>query len=106
MESYAAVRRFVFVKGHSRREAVSVFWLSRDTVRKMCLYLALPGYRRTKPPTKLKLEALLPVIEAFMDAGREAPGKQQHTAKRISKCLRDNHELHDGKGPCAAVQGE
>jgi hypothetical protein len=29
VESYAAVRRFVFVEGHSRREAARVFGLSR-----------------------------------------------------------------------------
>jgi transposase len=96
VESYAAVRRFVFVEGHSRREAASVFGLSRDTVRKMCQYSAPPGYRRTKPPTKPKLGALLPVIDAILDADREAPGKQQHTAKRIFERLRDEHGYTGG----------
>jgi transposase len=32
VESYAAVRRFVFMEGHSRREAARVFGLSRDTI--------------------------------------------------------------------------
>jgi len=36
VEVYAAVRRFVFVDGHSRREAARVFGLSRDTVLKKC----------------------------------------------------------------------
>ena len=36
VESYAAVRRFVFVEGHSRREAARVFGLNRETVAKMC----------------------------------------------------------------------
>lgn len=35
VESYAAVRRFVFVEGHSRREAFRVFGLCRETVSKM-----------------------------------------------------------------------
>ena len=96
VESYAAVRRFVFVEGHSRREAASVFGLSRDTVRKMCLYSAPPGYRRSKPPTKPKLGTLLPVIDAILDADREAPGKQQHTAKRIFERLRDEHGYTGG----------
>ena len=30
VESYAAVRRFVFVEGHSRREAAEVFGLNRS----------------------------------------------------------------------------
>ena len=96
VESYAAVRRFVFVEGHSRREAAEVFGLNRDTVRKMCLYSAPPGYRRTKPPTKPKLGALLPVIDAILAADREAPGKQQHTAKRIFERLRDEHGYTGG----------
>jgi transposase len=35
VEIYAAVRRFVFVEGKSRREAARVFGLSRDTISKM-----------------------------------------------------------------------
>lgn len=38
VESYAAVRRFVFVEGHSRREVARVFGLSRETVAKMCRF--------------------------------------------------------------------
>lgn len=47
VESYAAVRRFVFVEGRSRREAARVFGLSRDTVAKMCRYSAPPMSLRT-----------------------------------------------------------
>jgi DNA-binding transcriptional regulator LsrR (DeoR family) len=54
-ETYAAVRRFVFVEGRSRREAARVFGLSRDTVAKMCRYSAPPGYVRTKPAEMPKL---------------------------------------------------
>jgi hypothetical protein len=32
VEVYAAVRHFVFIEGHSRREVVWVFELSRETV--------------------------------------------------------------------------
>ena len=32
VETYAAVRRFVFLEGHSRREVARVFGLSWDTV--------------------------------------------------------------------------
>ena len=40
VETYAAVRRFLFVEGKSRREAVRVFGLSRETISKMCRYSA------------------------------------------------------------------
>jgi hypothetical protein len=53
-ETYAAVGQFVFVEGRSRREAASVFGLSRDTISKMCRFSAPPGYVRSKPPGKPK----------------------------------------------------
>ena len=88
VENYAAVRQFVFVAGQSRREAARVFGLSRDMVDKMCRYAAPPGYTRTKPPSKPKLDPLLPVIDAILEADKAAPPKQRHTAKRIFERLR------------------
>ena len=96
VETYAAVRRFVFLEGHSRREAAWVFGLSRDTVAKMCRYSAPPGYVRTKAPEKPKLGALIPVIEAILESDRIGPPKQQHTAKRIFERLRDEHGYKGG----------
>jgi transposase len=43
VEIYAAVRRFVFIEGKSRREAARVFGLSRETIAKMCRYSARPA---------------------------------------------------------------
>ena len=96
MEVYAAVRRFVFIEGHSRREAARVFGLSRETVLKMCRFSLPPGYTRTAPVLKPKLGALLPVIEAILEADRSAPAKQRHTAKRIFERLRDEHGFTGG----------
>ena len=50
VETYTAVRQFVFVEGKSRREAARVFGLHRDTISKMCRFPAPTGYVRTKPP--------------------------------------------------------
>src|SRR5215210_3274209 len=96
VEVYAAVRRFVFVEGHSRREAARVFGLSRETVLKMCRFSLPPGYTRTLPISKPKLGALLPVIDAILEADRSAPAKQRHTAKRIFERLRDEHGFAGG----------
>jgi hypothetical protein len=68
VESYAAVRRFVFVEGHSRREAARELGLSRETVSKMCRFSLPPGYTRTKPVEKPKLGPLLSVIDATLAA--------------------------------------
>src|SRR3954453_22166423 len=96
VEVFAAVRHFVFIEGNSRREAARVFGLSRETVSKMCRFSLPPGYTRTKPVTKPKLGALLPVIDAILEADRTAPVKQQHTAKRIFERLRDEHGYAGG----------
>ena len=69
MEVYAAVRRYVLLEGHSRREAAGVFGLSRDTIAKMCRFSVPPGYQRTKPPEKPKLGPLTPVIWIVVSDG-------------------------------------
>ena len=96
VEVYAAVRHFVFVEGNSRREAARVFGLSRETVLKMCRFSLPPGYTRTKPVTKPKPGALLPMIDAILVADRTGPVKQRHTAKRIFERLRDEHGFGGG----------
>jgi transposase len=96
VETYAAVRKFVFTEGNSRREGARVFGLSRDTVAKMCRYSAPPGYVRTKPAERPKLGALVPVIDAILELDRSAPPKQRHTAKRIFERLRDEHGFLGG----------
>lgn len=96
LEVYAAVRHFVFVEGHSRREAARVFGLSRETVLKMCRFSLPPGYTRTKPVAKPKLGLLLPAIDAILEADRVGPVKQRHTAKRIFERLRDEHGFTGG----------
>jgi transposase len=96
VEMYAAVRRFVFVEGRSRREAARVFGISRTTIDKMCAYSAPPGYRRKAPPTRPKLDPFIPIIDAIMQSDAGAPRKQRHTARRIFERLRDEHGFSGG----------
>jgi transposase len=96
VEVYAAVRRYVLLEGHSRREAATVFGLSRDTIAKMCRFSVPPGYRRSKPPERPKLGPLAPAIDAILEADRTAPPKQRHTAKRIFDRLRAEHGYAGG----------
>src|SRR5215213_1200732 len=88
---YASVRQFVFVEGHSKREAARVFGLARETVDKICRFSVPPGYRRTKPPEKRKLGPFLGVIDDILLADALAPPKQRHTSQRIFERLRDEH---------------
>ena len=43
--------------GPARSEAARRFGIHRSTVRKMLTFSVPPGYRRTKPPSRPKLEA-------------------------------------------------
>jgi hypothetical protein len=96
VETYAAVRQFVFVEGRSRREAASVFGLNRDTISKMCRFSAPPGYVRSKPPGKPKLGPLIPIIDAILAADVTAPPKQRHTAQRVFERLKTEHGFSGG----------
>ena len=96
VEPYARVRRSVMVEGMSVREASRVFGLHRDTVRKMLAYSVPPGYRRQEPSRKPKLEPFTGVIDAILEADRQVPRKQRHTAKRIFERLRDEHGFTGG----------
>ena len=93
VEFYAAVRLAVVEEGLSHREAARRFGIDRRTVKKMLRYSAPPGYRRTKPVRRPKLEGFTGIIDAILEADRapEMPRKQRHTAHRIFERLRDEH---------------
>ena len=83
VELYAKVRRFVVVDPYSQREAGRHFGISRDMVAKMAAHAQPPGYRRSAPVPRPKLEP--------SEADKKRHQKQQHTAKRIFERLRDEH---------------
>ena len=56
VELYAAVRLAVVDEGLSHHEAGRRFGIDRRTVKKMLSYAAPPGYRRTKPVRRPKLD--------------------------------------------------
>jgi transposase len=96
VEVYNAVRRFVFIEGHSRREAARRFGISRETARKICQYSEPPGYRRSGPPKRPKLDPFRGIIDQILADDLQVHGKQHHTAKRIYDRLRDEHGFDGG----------
>ena len=91
VELYGRVRHACQIEGLSQREAARRFGLHRTTVRKMLAFSVPPGYRRTKPPARPKLDPFTSIIDRILEADRLAAPKQRHTAKRIYECLRDEH---------------
>ena len=96
VELYARVRHAVRMQGISRRAAAERFGIDPRTVAKMLKYSVPPGYVRTKPPFRPKLDAFTGVIDAILAADKDRPKKQRHTSKRIFERLRDEHGFTGG----------
>jgi transposase len=63
VELYAQVRRAIYVAGIRQREAARRFGIDPRTVAKMLAFSVPPGYRRSKPPTRPKLDPFLGIID-------------------------------------------
>jgi transposase len=96
VELYGQVRRAVYVEGMSRREAARRFGIDPRTVAKMLAFSVPPGYRRSRPPARPKLDRFVAIIDRILEADKGQPAKQQHTAKRIFERLRDEHGYGGG----------
>ena len=91
VELYGRVRYAVQVEGLSRREAARQFGIDPRTVGKMMMFSVPPGYRRTRPPRRPKLDPFIGIIEAILEEDKGRPAKQRHTSKRILERLRGEH---------------
>src|ERR671913_972994 len=96
VELYGRVRYACHVEGLGQREAARRFGIHRNTVRKMLAFSVPPGYRRTKPPVRPKLDAVRAIIDQILETDRTSPPKQRHTAKRIYDRLRAEHGFTGG----------
>jgi transposase len=97
VDLYGRVRRACHIDGMSIREAARVFGLHRETVSKMLRYAVPPGYRRREPVRRPKLDPFTGIIDQILEADRQVPRKQRHTAKRIFERLRDEHGFEGGQ---------
>jgi transposase len=96
MENWAEIRRRVLVDGLSKRAACREYGIHWDTLTKILGHPEPPGYRRTAPRPRPKLDPFLPVIHQILDDDKKAPRKQRHTARRIFERLRDEHGYTGG----------
>src|SRR4051794_23461662 len=96
VELYAQVRYAVQIEGVSRREAARRYGIDPRTVAKMLAFSVPPGYRRSRPPVRPKLDPFTGIIDAILTEDDARPKKQRHTAKRIFERLRDEHGYSGG----------
>src|SRR5260370_3961712 len=60
-------------------------------VAKMVSCSGPPGYGRSRPPVRPKLEPFVGIVDAILAEDKVRPAKQRHTSKRIFERLRDEH---------------
>ena len=63
VDLYSRVRRACHVEGMSKSAAARQFGIDRKTVAKMLEHAVPPGYRRTGPPVRPKLDPFIPIID-------------------------------------------
>jgi transposase len=80
----------------SKRAIARHFGISRDSVDKMIVYSTPPGYRRTAPVKRPKLDGFTEIIDGWLREDTDRPRKQRHTAKRVLDRLRDEHGFAGG----------
>ena len=95
MELYKKVR-LACAEGMSARGAARHFNISRGTVEKMLAFSVPPGYRRSRPPARPKLDPFVSIIDQILEDDKARPAKQRHTSKRIFERLRDEHGFAGG----------
>jgi transposase len=96
MEIWVEIRRRVLKGELGKRAACREYGIHWDTLRKILEHAEPPGYRRHEARSKPKIEPYLPIIHEILQADRQAPRKQRHTAKRIFDRLRTEHEYQGG----------
>lgn len=96
MEKWAEIRRRVLSGEISKRAACREYEIHWETLAKVLTHSEPPGYRRTKPPRRSKLEPFLPVIHEILEEDRTQRRKQRHTVQRIFERLQDEHGYDGG----------
>jgi len=99
MEQWAEIRRRVLTGEITKREACREYDLHWQTLKKILASPEPPLFRPKVLRAKPRLGPFLPVIHQILEADRQAPKKQRHTAERIFQRLRDEH----GYAGCASI---
>ncbi len=96
VDTYLKVRTAVQIEGLSQRAAARRFGIDPRTVAKMMSFSVPPGYVRSKPPVRPKLDAFVGILDKILADDKSVHRKQHHTSKRIFERLRDEHGFTGG----------
>lgn len=99
MEQWAEIRRRVLNHEISKRQACREYHVHWHTLCKILAGEEPAPFQQKRPRVKPALGPFLPIIHALLEADRQAPKKQRHTATRIFQRLRDEH----GYRGCASI---
>lgn len=77
----------------SQRETARYFNISRYSVRKMMTLSIPPGYRRTAPVKRPKLDGFIGIIDGWLDSDQTVHRKERYTAKRVFQNMSDRQEF-------------
>jgi transposase len=91
VDLYLKIRLACRHRGLSGREAARLFGVDRKTVAKILAHSVPPGYQRSQPAKRPKLDPFTGIIDRILEEDQTTHRKQQHTAKRIFERLRDEH---------------
>ncbi|MHC4883355.1 MAG: IS21 family transposase [Planctomycetota bacterium] len=87
MDQWIELRRQIRNGEISLRQLERDTGIHRQTLRKIRDHSEPPGYRRSKPVEKSKIGPYLGRIKQILDADKDIPKKQRHTAKKILETL-------------------
>lgn len=96
MQKWIEIRRRVLNREISKRQACQEYGLGWRTLKRILEHEEPPRYRQKKPRGKPKLQRFLPIIHEILEADKQAPKKQRHTAQRIFDRLVLEHEYDGG----------
>jgi len=89
MEQWEHIRYRVLREGVSKRRILRETGMHWQTLEKILAHSQPPGYRLKEARRQPKIGPFLDRIREILEADRQAPKKQRHTAKRIFDRLRD-----------------
>ena len=87
MDQWIELRRKIRNQEVPLRQLQRETGIHRQTLRKIRDNSQPPGYQRTKPIKKSKIEPYLDRIKAIIEADKKVQKKQRHTAKKIWETL-------------------